>query len=81
MDTSSPDTDRAFESALTALESKVRELESGDLPLEQALEAFEQGVKLSQHCQQTLDAAEMKVQLLREQGGAAELQPFDDNAN
>lgn len=53
-----------FEHALAELESQVQRLEGGDLPLEDALKAFEEGVRLTRQCQQSLDAAEQKVQLL-----------------
>lgn len=53
-----------FERALAELESQVQRLEGGDLPLEDALKAFEEGVRLTRQCQQSLDAAEQKVQLL-----------------
>lgn len=53
-----------FEQALAALETQVQRLEGGDLPLEEALNAFEEGVRLTRQCQQSLDAAEQKVQLL-----------------
>ena len=53
-----------FERALADLESHVQRLEGGDLPLEDALKAFEEGVRLTRQCQQSLDAAEQKVQLL-----------------
>lgn len=53
-----------FEQALAALETQVQRLEGGDLPLEEALKAFEEGVRLTRQCQQSLDAAEQKVQLL-----------------
>ncbi len=53
-----------FERALAELETQVQRLEGGDLPLEDALKAFEEGVRLTRQCQQSLDAAEQKVQLL-----------------
>jgi exodeoxyribonuclease VII small subunit len=52
---------RSFEEALADLEDKVRQLDSGELPLEQALQVFEQGVKLQQECQDLLDRAEQQV--------------------
>lgn len=54
----------SFEAALASLEGVVARLESGDLPLEQALEAFEQGVALSRRCAATLDAAERRIEIL-----------------
>jgi exodeoxyribonuclease VII small subunit len=68
----------SFETALAELEAVVGRLESGDLPLEQALEAFESGVKLSRQCAATLDAAERRIEILMaERGGAgARVEPF-----
>lgn len=53
-----------FEASLTALEKIVRELERGDLPLEQSLELFEHGVRLSRECQERLNRAERRVEIL-----------------
>lgn len=53
-----------FENSLTELEQIVAEMESGDLPLARALELFERGVQLSRYCQQQLDEAERKVEML-----------------
>jgi len=53
-----------FEEALQNLEKTVLQLESGDLPLEKALETFEKGVKMSRLCTQKLEEAEKKVELL-----------------
>ncbi len=59
----------SFEASLQELEAIVTEMESGELPLNEALEKFERGVKLSRLSQQALAQAEQKVQiLLREQG-------------
>ena len=54
----------SFEEALQKLEAAVQQLESGDLPLEQALETFENGVKMSRLCSQKLEESEKKVELL-----------------
>ncbi len=53
-----------FEAALEHLEKAVTALESGDLPLEKALETFEHGVKMSRFCTHKLEEAEKKVELL-----------------
>lgn len=50
-----------FEDALTALEDRVRTLDQGELPLEQALQLFEEGVVLQRACQEMLDATEQRV--------------------
>lgn len=67
-------TSPSFEDALASLEAVVARLESGDMPLEQALEAFEAGVALSRRCAATLDAAERRIEILmaeRVGGGAS----------
>jgi exodeoxyribonuclease VII small subunit len=53
-----------FESSLAALEKIVRELERGELPLEKSLELFERGVKLSRECQERLQEAERRIEVL-----------------
>lgn len=50
-----------FETAMQSLEEIVRQLEQGNMPLEQALEAYKKGVELSQYCQKTLTEAEETV--------------------
>jgi exodeoxyribonuclease VII small subunit len=54
----------SFEGALERLEAIVDRLESGELPLEQALAAFEEGVTLSRRCAGELEAAERRIELL-----------------
>jgi exodeoxyribonuclease VII small subunit len=58
-----------FESSLAALEKIVRELERGELPLEKSLELFERGVKLSRECQERLQEAERRIEVLLQRGG------------
>ncbi|MCC5862760.1 MAG: exodeoxyribonuclease VII small subunit [Gammaproteobacteria bacterium] len=65
-----------FEQALEALEGLVERLEGGELPLEQALSAFEEGVRLTRECQRALRAAEQKVAMLTGEGETAEPEPF-----
>lgn len=66
-----------FEQSLTELETLVKQLEQGDMPLEDALKAFERGVTLTRECQQSLRAAEQRVeQVLENQAGELERQPF-----
>ena len=64
-----------LESALEKLELLVESLEQGDLSLEDSLKAFEAGIKLTRQCQETLAAAEQKVQLLIEQNGVLKSEP------
>jgi len=67
-----------FEHALSELESLVVRLEQGDLPIEEALKSFEQGVRLTRECQTILQQAEQKVQLLTEQDGEIIVSDFHD---
>ena len=67
-----------FEAQLASLERIVRELERGDLPLEKSLELFEQGVKLSRECQERLNQAERRIEvLLRDSEGRPVLSAFE----
>ena len=52
---------RSFENALKDLEDRVRKLDSGELPLEDALRLFEEGVGLVRECQELLDGAERRI--------------------
>lgn len=53
-----------FESSLSRLEQIVRELERGEMPLEKSLRLFEEGVGLSRDCQERLNEAERRVEVL-----------------
>ena len=66
-----------FEDCLQQLEKIVEQLERGDLPLEQSLKLFEEGVRLSNSCRQELEAAEGKVEILMKQGGKLKAEPFE----
>lgn len=59
---------RDFESSLAALEKIVRELERGELPLEKSLDLFERGVRLSRECQERLNEAERRIEILLRDG-------------
>ncbi|MDF1591245.1 MAG: exodeoxyribonuclease VII small subunit [Desulfobacterales bacterium] len=68
---------KTFEQSLKQLEQIVRELESGDLPLEKALKKFEEGIQLSKLCSQILDETEQKISiLLKDQDGEIIEKPF-----
>ncbi len=67
---------QTFEASLTELETLVDSMESGDLPLDEALKSFERGVELTRQCQLQLKAAEQKVQILTEKSADAELESF-----
>lgn len=67
----------SFETALAALEAAVQRLESGELPLEESLQCFEQGVQSSLRCQQLLKQVETRVELLlQDQDGQLSLRPM-----
>jgi exodeoxyribonuclease VII small subunit len=51
----------AYEAAFAQLEKILQKLEAGDLPLEESMTLYEQGVALLAYCTQTLDAAELRV--------------------
>ena len=68
-----------FEAALKELETLVEKMEQGDLRLEESLQYFERGVQLTRQCQQALQAAEQKVQILLEKGAGTEIQAFGDH--
>jgi exodeoxyribonuclease VII small subunit len=71
--------EKKFESALARLEDIVKELETGDLPLEQSLKLFEEGIKLSRICHKRLEDAERRVEiLLKDKTGAMVIQPFSE---
>ena len=66
-----------FERSLSELQTLVERLESGELPLEESLSAFEQGIRLTRDCQSALTQAEQKVQILLERDGELEEAPFE----
>lgn len=66
----------AFEQGLQELEAVVKEMESGELPLERALELFERGMKLSDSCRKQLQDAESRVEILMRKGGSVQPEPF-----
>jgi exodeoxyribonuclease VII small subunit len=72
-----------FEEAIKRLGEIVQTLERGDLPLEESLRLFEEGVKLSRISQERLDAAQKKVEQLLgvDEQGRARTQPFETNAS
>ena len=66
-----------FEECLQRLEEVVNQLERGDVPLEQALKLFEEGVQLSNGCRKELEEAEGKVEILLKQNGKLQAEPFE----
>ncbi|MBV8549700.1 MAG: exodeoxyribonuclease VII small subunit [Acidobacteriaceae bacterium] len=71
--TSSP----SFEASLDELERIVKELEKGDLPLEQSLALFETGMRLSAECKRQLEEAESRVEILMKKGSEVVAVPFN----
>jgi exodeoxyribonuclease VII small subunit len=68
-----------FESALARLETIVKNIEAGNLPLEESLTAFQEGVGLIQQCQTLLSQAEQKVEMLVKAGASGvETKPLRD---
>ena len=70
---------QTFEASLSELETLVDSMESGDLPLDEALKSFERGVELTRQCQLQLKEAEQKVQILTENSPDAALEPFNND--
>jgi exodeoxyribonuclease VII small subunit len=70
----------SFETALAELEQIVTRLESGELPLEDALNEFERGVQLARQGQVKLQQAEQRVQILLSENEDAPLTPFTPDA-
>jgi len=69
---------KKFEEAMDRLEEIVRDLEEGDLPLEESLKAFEEGMNLIKFCSEKLEEVERKVtKLVKENDGKYGHQPFD----
>ena len=68
----------SFEKNLERLDGIVRELEDADLPLEKALQLYEEGMKLSEICHKQLEEAEGKVEILtKKAGGKVVAEPFE----
>ena len=65
-----------FETTLTRLEAIVTRLENGDLPLEEALKDFENGVQLAKLGQERLQQAEQRIQILLQKNATAELADY-----
>lgn len=71
-----PEKPQAFEEALTELEHLVEQMERGELSLEDSLQTFERGIHLTRRCQQALQAAEDKVEILLGDDPDAAPEPF-----
>ncbi len=70
-----------FEEALKKLEKIVDDLEDGNLSLDDSLEKYEEGIRLSKMCSKKLEVAKKKVEiLLKSEDGSVELKAFDEKA-
>jgi exodeoxyribonuclease VII small subunit len=70
-----PPVQATFEAGLDELERVVKEMESGDLPLERSLELFEKGMALSEACRKQLEEAETRVEKLLDRGNRVDVEP------
>ncbi|MBI5527092.1 MAG: exodeoxyribonuclease VII small subunit [Deltaproteobacteria bacterium] len=68
----------SFEAQLARLTELTEKLEAGDLPLEEALSAYEEGMKISRALIAQLDAAEKRIEILSGRGGDLRAEPFGD---
>ncbi|UMZ73948.1 exodeoxyribonuclease VII small subunit [Natranaerofaba carboxydovora] len=68
----------SFEKALENLEKIVKSLESGKLTLDESVEYFQNGIKLTKLCSEKLEKAEQKINVLtQDEDGEISLRPFD----
>ncbi len=71
--------DITFEKALEKLEKIVSELEAGDLPLDDSMKKYEDGIKMARLCQEKLDKAKARIEtLMKDEGGRFVKKPFDE---
>jgi exodeoxyribonuclease VII small subunit len=68
-----------FEDALKKLEDIVRRMESGEMPLDDALKSFEEGVRLIRFCSAKLEETERRVEMLLGKEGAWDIKNFEEN--
>ena len=69
-------TDLKFEECLARLEQIVSALEAGNLPLDESLRVFEEGISLSRHCAHYLEEAERRIEILAKDESGASTRPF-----
>ncbi len=68
---------KSFEEQIEQLESIVKELEKGELTLEDSVTKFEEGIKISRECNKTLEEAEKKITILVNQDGEMKEEKFN----
>ena len=71
-----PAKSESFEKNLERLDAIVRQLEDAELPLEKALQLYEEGMKLSEVCHQQLEEAEGRIEILMKKAGKVVAEPF-----
>lgn len=72
--------EKTFEASLDELEKIVKQLEDGDMPLEESLRLFEQGVKFSRDCRDRLTKAERRIEvLMKDADGQITIQSLDED--
>jgi len=70
-------TDLKFEDCLARLEQIVTALEAGNLPLEESLKVFEEGIAMARHCARYLEDAQRRIEILaKDETGGATTRPF-----
>jgi len=69
---------KSFEEALAKLEQITKELEEGDLSLEDSLKYFDEGVKLAEQCNSKLNEAQKKIEILLKKNDVLESAPFEE---
>ena len=69
-----------FEEGLQRLEKILEQLERGDVPLEQSIKLFEEGVQLSSACRKELEEAEGRIEILLKQNGKLQAEPLQGAA-
>ncbi|MBI0061161.1 MULTISPECIES: exodeoxyribonuclease VII small subunit [Gilliamella] len=75
------DKEASFEETIQQLEAIVTQLENGDLPLDEALNEFEKGIKLARSGQKQLNEAEQRIQILLSENSDAQLSEFSIDNN
>jgi exodeoxyribonuclease VII small subunit len=76
-----PETERSFETAIERLEASVEEMEGDKLPLEQLLTRYEEGTKLVKVCQEKLETAERRIEIItRNASGKPQVKEFEPAA-
>lgn len=74
--------EKNFESTMTELETIIKELENGQVPLQKAVEYYEKGVKLKQSCEDILNKARMKISKVEtDENGEMKIVDITENFN